>query len=56
MTCLWAACFALGGHGILVVGNDADNVIFYPVTVIDEVTYEHPMQASHGIDWVIING
>ena len=36
MICLRASCFGLGGRGILVVGNDAENVIFDPDAVIDQ--------------------
>ena len=42
--------------GRLAVGADADITIFDPATVIDNATYESPMQASSGIPHVLVNG
>jgi dihydroorotase len=42
--------------GRLAVGADADITIFDPSTVIDNATYESPMQASSGIPHVLVNG
>jgi dihydroorotase len=42
--------------GRIAVGADADISIFDPATVIDNATYESPMQASSGIPHVLVNG
>jgi N-acyl-D-aspartate/D-glutamate deacylase len=42
--------------GRIAVGADADITIFDPATVIDNATYESPMQASSGIPHVLVNG
>jgi N-acyl-D-aspartate/D-glutamate deacylase len=42
--------------GRLAVGADADITIFDPATVIDNATYESPMQASSGIPHVLVHG
>jgi dihydroorotase len=42
--------------GRLQVGSDADITIFDPRTIIDQATFEKPMQASIGITHVFVNG
>jgi N-acyl-D-aspartate/D-glutamate deacylase len=37
-------------------GADADVVVFDPRTVIDHATYQAPMEASTGMQFVIVNG
>jgi N-acyl-D-aspartate/D-glutamate deacylase len=43
-------------EGRLQEGADADVVLFDPRTVIDHATYQAPMQASTGMQFVIVNG
>ena len=40
----------------LLVGSDADIVIFDPARVRDRSTVEHPELISEGISWVIVGG
>jgi N-acyl-D-aspartate/D-glutamate deacylase len=42
--------------GRLREGADADIVVFDPNTVADHATYQHPMEASTGMRFVIVNG
>jgi dihydroorotase len=42
--------------GRLQVGADADIVVFDPETIIDQATYQNPVQYSTGIDHVVVNG
>ena len=42
--------------GRLRVGADADITVFDPDRVIDKATYEDPLQASEGIQFVLVNG
>ena len=42
--------------GRLQVGADADIVAFDPTTVADHATYQHPMEPSTGMQFVIVNG
>lgn len=42
--------------GRIRVGADADITVFNPDTVIDRATYEHPLQYSEGIQFVLVNG
>lgn len=37
-------------------GADADIVIFNPLTVSDRSTYQHPMEASVGIEYLLVGG
>lgn len=47
---------AMAGKGRIRAGADADLTIFDPKTVIDRATYESPMRASEGIEYVLVNG
>jgi dihydroorotase len=42
--------------GRIRVGADADITIFDPQRVIDNATYEEPLQFSEGIPYVLVNG
>jgi N-acyl-D-aspartate/D-glutamate deacylase len=42
--------------GRIRVGADADITIFDPARVIDEATFEEPLQYSEGIPFVLVNG
>jgi N-acyl-D-aspartate/D-glutamate deacylase len=42
--------------GRIRVGADADVTVFDPDTVIDEATYEEPLQYSAGVRFVLVNG
>jgi N-acyl-D-aspartate/D-glutamate deacylase len=42
--------------GRVQVGADADLVVFDPDTIIDQATYQDPVQYSTGIDHVVVNG
>jgi len=42
--------------GRLQEGADADIVIFDPLTVSDRSTYQHPMDASVGVEYVLVGG
>lgn len=46
------------GHlkGRLEEGADADVVIFDPLTVSDRSTYQHPMAASVGVEYLLVGG
>lgn len=46
----------LKDRGLLKKGFFADVTIFDPETVIDNATFEDPLQYSTGIDTVIVNG
>ena len=56
MTGLPASCFGLADRGRLAAGMAADVVVFSAETVIDQGTYEAPVQPPLGIDAVIIGG
>jgi N-acyl-D-aspartate/D-glutamate deacylase len=38
------------------IGADADITIFDPTRVIDEATFDEPLQYSEGIPFVLVNG
>lgn len=42
--------------GRIRVGADADITVFDPATVIDKATFQNPLQYSHGIQFVLVNG
>ncbi|HLJ29764.1 MAG TPA: amidohydrolase family protein [Candidatus Angelobacter sp.] len=42
--------------GRLQEGADADVVVFDPQTVSDRSTYQHPMEASVGIEYLLVGG
>ena len=42
--------------GRLQEGADADVVIFDPLTVSDRSTYQHPMEASLGVEYLLVGG
>ncbi len=56
MTSLPAQTFGLHKKGLVRPGMDADLVIFDPDTIIDNSTFEDPLQPPQGISRVIING
>ncbi|MEI2416002.1 D-aminoacylase [Orrella sp. JC864] len=56
MTGLAAAQYGLAERGLLRPGFHADLVLFDPDTVSDRATFSHPVQASHGIEGVWVNG
>jgi N-acyl-D-aspartate/D-glutamate deacylase len=42
--------------GRLQEGADADVVIFDPQTVTDRSTYQHPMEPSLGVEYLLVGG
>jgi dihydroorotase/N-acyl-D-amino-acid deacylase len=56
MTQLPARTMGLQDRGVLAEGMKADVVIFDPLTVADEATFEEPHQYPTGIPYVIVNG
>jgi dihydroorotase/N-acyl-D-amino-acid deacylase len=56
MTSMPADRMRLEEIGILGKGKRADMVIFDPLTIKDEATYQNPHQYSSGIDYVIVGG
>jgi N-acyl-D-aspartate/D-glutamate deacylase len=42
--------------GRLQKGGDADVVIFDPQTVTDRATYQHPMETSMGVEYLLVGG
>lgn len=56
MTSLPAQTFRVKKKGLLIEGFDADIVIFDPKTIIDNSTYEDPLQNPEGISYVLVNG
>jgi N-acyl-D-aspartate/D-glutamate deacylase len=56
MTSLPAQRLSLTDRGRLAPGCKADIVIFDPEAVADCSTYEKPLQAPQGIEWVLVNG
>lgn len=56
MTGLAARHYGLADRGLLLPGRMADVVVFDAETVTDRATFEHPIQASVGVERVIVNG
>lgn len=56
MTSLPADRFNLADRGRIAEGNVADLVVVDPATVIDNATYESPLEAPSGIPTVVIGG
>jgi N-acyl-D-amino-acid deacylase len=56
MTGLTATEFGIDRRGRLAAGHFADIVVFDSDTVADRATFEHPTEASAGIDVVMVNG
>jgi N-acyl-D-amino-acid deacylase len=48
--------FGLQGRGVLKKGNFADIVVFDPERIIDNATYDDPVQFPTGIPHVVVNG
>jgi dihydroorotase len=44
------------GKGRVRVGADADLTVFDPNRIIDKATFEEPLKASDGIQFVFVNG
>jgi N-acyl-D-amino-acid deacylase len=51
-----ASRFGLAERGILRAGNFADVVVFDPMTIADQATYEDPHRPTTGVREVVING
>jgi N-acyl-D-amino-acid deacylase len=51
-----AEIFKLPGRGRLLPGFAADIVIFDPEAIADKATYDSPVEAPEGIDYVVVNG
>src|SRR5699024_3786222 len=56
MTGAAAQMLRLKDRGFLREGYWADIVVFVPTTIIDNATYEEPLQLPSGIEHVIVNG
>ncbi|WP_375574530.1 N-acyl-D-amino-acid deacylase family protein [Paracidovorax oryzae] len=56
MTGLAAENYGLADRGLLRAGWKADFVVFDPAQVQDVATFDHPVQASRGIEGVWVNG
>lgn len=56
MTGLPAAVFGLAGRGRIAEGYAADITIFNAASIIDQATFDQPLQQSRGIERVIVNG
>lgn len=56
MTSEPARRLGIHGRGSIEVGNAADLVVFDPVAVADEATFEQPAHAPRGIIHVMVNG
>ena len=56
MTALPARSMGLANKGLLRQGQDADIVVFNPMSISERATYEDPKQPPDGISHVIVNG
>lgn len=56
MTGLPARRFGLADRGLIAPGKAADLVLFDPLTVRDNATYEHPTRSATGFEAVFVNG
>ena len=56
MTSLTAACFGLGGRGVIREGAYADLVLFDPDQIRDAATFERPKVPAIGVALVVVNG
>jgi N-acyl-D-amino-acid deacylase len=56
MTSLPASNLKLKKRGSLAVGHFADVVVFDPLTVKDNATFEKPHQYATGVEHVFVNG
>ncbi len=56
MTSLAAQRVGLSDRGLLKPGMHADITIFDPNTIIDNSTYQNPMQLASGVSYVLVNG
>ncbi|MEQ9412675.1 MAG: amidohydrolase family protein, partial [Cyclobacteriaceae bacterium] len=56
MTSLPASIIGLKKRGVVKVGYKADLLVFDPLAIKDNATYEEPHQYAEGFDYVIING
>ncbi|HZY19620.1 MAG TPA: D-aminoacylase [Ramlibacter sp.] len=56
MTGLAARHYGVGDRGLVAPGLKADLVVFDPQHVTDRATFEQPIQASHGMERVFVNG
>ena len=56
MTGLTASNFGLTDRGVIREGAYADLTVFDPDTIGDAASFEHPEEASTGIDRVYVNG
>jgi len=56
MTGLSAATFGLQDRGLIKAGHFADLVLFDPLTVVDQATFDMPQTQASGIEKVWVNG
>jgi N-acyl-D-aspartate/D-glutamate deacylase len=56
MTSLPADRIGLVDRGRLSEGAFADVVVFDPMRVLDEATFQEPHQYPSGVPWVVVNG
>lgn len=56
MTSLPADILRLSGRGRLSPGYAADVTVFDPELILDNASYDDPMQTAQGIRWVLTNG
>ena len=56
MTSMSADRFGIEDRGRIQVGAYADIVVFDPLTIADQATFEKPKEAAAGIDLVFVNG